>query len=308
MLHKQKELTKEDNTAKEQQIETTIPFSVLISVYKKEKTEYLKQALQSVVDQTLRPTEIVIVKDGLLTKELDDCIEDFQKEYPKLFKILAFKENRGLGLALRDGVKACKYEYIARMDSDDISKPDRFEKQFGYLQKHPETALLGTWITEFSKDENKPDTVTKLPCIHQEIIKFAKRRNPFRHVTVVFKKISVIQSGNYREFLWFEDYDLFVRILQKGYIAANIPEYLVNVRADKDMFTRRGGWQYLKQDYKFQKQLLKTKFIGKTVFIINITIRSIVRLIPNKLRSYFYKKFMRQKYFERVNNLWKNFQ
>lgn len=281
------------NTAKEQQPETTILFSVLISVYKKEKAEYLKRALQSVINQTLKPTEIVIVKDGHLTKELDDCIEDFQKQNSKLFKILSFKENRGLGLALRDGVKACKYEYIARMDSDDISKLDRFEKQFNYLQKHPETALLGTWITEFSKDENNPDTVTKLPCIHQTIIKFAKRRNPFRHVTVVLKKSAVIQSGNYRDFLWFEDYDLFVRILQKGYLTANIPEYLVNVRADKDMFARRGGWQYLKQDYKFQKQLLKTKFIGKTDFIINITLRSIVRIIPNKVRSYVYKKILR---------------
>ena len=281
------------NTAKEQQPETTISFSVLISVYKKEKAEYLKQALQSVINQTLKPKEIVIVKDGPLTKELDECIENFQRQHPKLFKIITFKKNRGLGLALRDGVKACKYEYIARMDSDDMSKPDRFEKQFNYLQKHPETALLGTWITEFSKDENNPDTVTKLPCIHQAIIKFAKRRNPFRHVTVVFKKSAVIQSGNYRDFLWFEDYDLFVRILQKGYIAANIPECLVNVRADKDMFARRGGWQYLKQDYRFQKLLLKTKFIGKTDLIINITIRSIVRLIPNKLRSYLYKKILR---------------
>lgn len=290
MLHSAKEHI---NTAKEQQPETTIPFSVLISVYKKEKAEYLKRALQSIINQTLKPTEIVIVKDGPLTKELDDCIEDFQKQYSELFKILTFKKNRGLGLALRDGVKACKYEYIARMDSDDISKLDRFEKQFNYLQKHPETALLGTWITEFSKDENKPDTVTKLPCTHQEIIKFAERRNPFRHVTVVFKKSAVIQSENYRDFLWFEDYDLFVRILQKGYIAANIPECLVNVRADKDMFARRGGWQYLKQDCKFQKQLLKTKFIGKTDFIINITLRSIVRIIPNKVRSYVYKKILR---------------
>ena len=214
MLHSAKEHI---NTAKKRQPETTIPFSVLISVYKKEKAEYLKQALQSVINQTLKPTEIVIVKDGPLTKELDDCIEDFQKQNSKLFKILSFKENRGLGLALRDGVKVCKYEYIARMDSDDISKPDRFEKQFNYLQKHPEIALLGTWITEFNKYENKPDTVTKLPCTHQEIIKFAKRRNSFRHVTVVFKKTAVIQSGNYRDFLWFEDYDLFVRIYSSEY-------------------------------------------------------------------------------------------
>ncbi len=272
-----------------------IQFSVLISVYKKEKPEYLKTALESIVNQTLKPTKIVIIKDGLLTKELNECIEDFQKQNPKLFKILAYNKNRGLGLSLRDGVKACKYEYIARMDSDDISRLDRFEKQFDYIQKHPETALLGTWITEFSKDEKKPDTLTKLPCTHQEIIKFAQKRNPFRHMTMVLKKEAVIKAGNYRDFLWFEDYDLWVRMLQKGYIAANIPEYLVNVRADKEMFARRGGWQYLKQDYKFQNFLLKIGFTTKLEFLLNVVIRTVIRLIPNTVRSYFYEIFLRKK-------------
>ncbi len=295
MLHSAKEHI---NIAKKQQSETTISFSVLISVYKKEKAEYLKQALQSVINQTLKPKEIVIVKDGLLTEELDECIENFQRQHPKLFKTLAFKKNRGLGLALRDGVKACKYEYIARMDSDDISKLDRFEKQFNYLQEHPETALLGTWITEFSKDENKPDTVTKLPCRHQEIMKFAKSRNPFRHMTVIYKKQAVINSGNYRDFLWFEDYDLWIRMLQKGYITANIPEYLVNVRADKSMFARRGGWQYLKQDLKFQKYLKDLSFINWLKYIKNILIRAIIRLMPNQLRIQIYSEFLR----DNVNN------
>ena len=270
-------------------------FSVLISVYKKEKPEYLKTALQSIINQTLQPTEIVIVKDGLLTQELDDCIKEYEKQYPELIKIIAFKENRGLGLALRDGVVACKYDYIARMDSDDIAKPDRFAKQFQYLKQHPETALLGTWITEFSKDENKPDTLTELPCTHQEILKYAKKRNPFRHMTMVLKKEAVIKAGSYRDFLWFEDYDLWVRMLQKGYIAANIPEYLVNVRADEEMFARRGGWQYLKQDYRFQKFMLKTGFISVLEFLANILIRTAVRLIPNKMRNLFYMLFLRKK-------------
>lgn len=296
MLRNAKEHIEEDNTTEQQQLKMAIQFSVLISVYKKEKAEYLKQALQSVINQTLKPTEVVIVKDGILTKELDKCIGDFQKQHPKLFKILAFNENRGLGLALRDGVKACKYEYIARMDSDDISKPDRFEKQFGYLQKHPEIALFGTWITEFSKDENKPDTATKLPCTHQEIMKFAKSRNPFRHMTIIYKKQAVINSGNYRDFLWFEDYDLWVRLLQKGYKAANIPEYLVNVRADKEMFVRRGGLLYIRQEIKFQKILFDIKFISKIEFVRNIIERMIVRIMPNSLRVYIYQKFLRKKY------------
>ena len=274
--------------------EKAIQFSVLISVYKKEKPEYLKTALQSIINQTLKPTEIVIVKDGLLTQELNNCIKEYEKQYPELIKIVAFKKNRGLGLALRDGVIACKYDYIARMDSDDIAKPERFAKQFQYLKQHPETALLGTWITEFSKDENKPDTLTELPCTHKEILKYAKKRNPFRHMTMLLKKEAVIKSGNYRDFLWFEDYDLWVRMLQKGYIAANIPEYLVNVRADEKMFARRGGRQYLKQDYRFQQLLLNSKFITCKQFIRNIFYRSIVRIMPNKLRIIFYKKVLRK--------------
>lgn len=273
--------------------EKAIQFSVLISVYKKEKPEYLKTALQSIINQTLKPTEIVIVKDGLLTQELDDCIKKYENKYPELTKIVAFRENRGLGLALRDGVTACKYDYIARMDSDDIAKPDRFAKQFQYLKQHSETALLGTWITEFSKDENKPDTLTELPCTHQGILKYAKKRNPFRHMTMLLKKEAVIKAGNYRDFLWFEDYDLWVRMLQKGYIAANIPEYLVSVRADEEMFARRGGWRYLKQDLKFQQWLLNVKFITAFEFLINITVRVIVRIMPNKLRKIIYIKFLR---------------
>lgn len=273
--------------------EKAIQFSVLISVYKKEKPEYLKTALQSIINQTLKPTEIVIVKDGLLTQELDDCIKKYENKYPELTKIVAFRENRGLGLALRDGVTACKYDYIARMDSDDIAKPDRFAKQFQYLKQHPETALLGTWITEFSKDENKPDTLTELPCTHQGILKYAKKRNPFRHMTMLLKKEAVIKAGNYRDFLWFEDYDLWVRMLQKGYIAANIPEYLVSVRADEEMFARRGGWRYLKQDLKFQQWLLNVKFLTAFEFLINITVRVIVRIMPNKLRKIIYIKFLR---------------
>ena len=200
-----------------------------------------------------------------------------------------------MGLALRDGIKECKYEYIARMDSDDISKLDRFEKQFDYLQKHPETALLGTWITEFSKDENKPDTITKLPINDSEIRKYAKRRNPFRHMTMILQKESVLKAGNYRDFLWFEDYDLWVRMLQKGYNAGNIAEYLVNVRADNNMFARRGGWKYLKQDYKFQKYLYEISFISKAEYIRNMLIRIIVRLIPNKMRILFYEMLLRRK-------------
>mgnify|MGYP003304527796 CR=1 FL=1 len=271
-----------------------LKFSVLMSVYKNEKPDYLREALESVVQQTVMPNEIVIVKDGLLTEELDAVINEYSEKYPALFKIVSFEKNRGLGLALRDGVLACSYEYIARMDTDDICKPNRFEKQIKYLEENPRTVLLGTWIKEFSKNRNNPDTITKLPCEHQEIVQFSKSRNPFRHMTVIFNKQAVLDSGNYRDFLWFEDYDLWVRIIQNGYEVANLPEFLVDVRADNDMFARRGGWKYLKQDLKFQRVLYDSGFISCFHFMKNVFVRSVVRVLPNDVRVWIYKGLLRK--------------
>lgn len=177
-----------------------IVFSVLISVYKNEKVEYLHQALKSLMNQTRIPSEVVLVKDGILTDELNECIESYRNRYPGLFKILDFKQNRGLGCALHDGVLACSYEYIARMDSDDIARQDRFEKQINYLLKNREVAVLGSWVKEFSVNPEQPNSSTILPCTDSEIRKYAKHRNPFRHMTVIFKKDAVLASGNYRDF------------------------------------------------------------------------------------------------------------
>lgn len=265
-----------------------------MSVYKNEKTEYLKQALDSIVQQTLLPNEIVVVKDGLLTEELDQVLEEYQEKYKELFKIVAFEKNRGLGLALRDGVLACTHDYIARMDTDDIAKPERFKKQIKFLEEHSTVSLLGMWVKEFSESPQEPDTITKLPCKNEEIILFAKNRNPFRHMTVIFKKQAVLDSGNYRDFLWFEDYDLWVRIIQKGYEVANLPEFLVDVRADSEMFARRGGWKYLKQDLKFQRVLYGSGFINCFQFIKNVVVRSVVRLVPNYMRVFIYKNLLRK--------------
>lgn len=270
-------------------------FSVLMSVYKNEKAEYLKQAVDSILSQTLMPNEIIIVKDGILTNELEQVINTYLSNYKNLIKIVSFCENRGLGLALRDGILACNNEYIARMDTDDIAEPDRFEQQFNYLKLHPELAILGSWIKEFSDNLKNSDTVTNLPCTHEEILNFAKKRNPFRHMTVILKKSAVIGSGNYRDFLWFEDYDLWVRMFNKGYIGANLPLYLVNVRAENSMFARRGGWKYLKQDLKFQKFLYSFEFITMAQFMQNVVMRSIVRLLPNVIRILIYKHLLRRK-------------
>ena len=271
-----------------------LKFSVLISVYKNEKPEYFTLALYSMVKQTLQPQEYVIVKDGLLTEALDACIEAFQQQVSVPVKILAFEQNRGLGLALRDGVLGCSNEYIARMDTDDIAKPERFAKQIAYLEKHPEIAMLGSRITEFSTDVEHPDTVTQLPLSDKDIRQYAKSRNPFRHMTLIYKKSAVLEAGNYRDFLWFEDYDLWVRIMQKGFKVENLPDCLVNVRANDEMFARRGGWKYLKQDLKFQRWLYDIKFIKSITLALNLMLRISMRMLPYRVRKDVYHIFLRR--------------
>lgn len=267
-------------------------FSVLMSIYKKEKPEYLRQALDSILHQTVMPAEIVIVEDGPLTGALYGTLDEYEKRYPIIRRIV-FSQNRGLGLALRDGVLACRYEWIARMDTDDIAKPERFEKQITFLKKHPNVALLGTGIEEFSISPDHPDSQTILPQDNETIICYAKRRNPFRHMTMMLRKQAVLESGNYRNFLWFEDYDLWVRMLRHGFVGANLPEILVSVRASMEMFKRRGGWGYLQQDIKFQKFLFQNGNINIFTLFENILLRSSIRIIPNDGRVWVYRMFLR---------------
>lgn len=267
-------------------------FSVLMSVYKNEKAEYLELAIDSILKQTVIPDEIVVVKDGVLTDELERTLSKFAIKY-NFFKFLEFKENRGLGLALREGVLLCSNDLIARMDTDDVAKSERFKTQLAYISSHPEVSVLGSCIEEFSKDINRPDSITILPLKHDEIVKFSKKRNPFRHMTIFFRRSAVIKSGNYKDFLWFEDYYLWIRMLKKGYKMENLREVLVSVRANDDMFSRRGGYKYFNQDIKFQIFMYKNNFINFYEFICNIFIRGSIRLVPNKIRNIFYKKFLR---------------
>lgn len=269
-------------------------FSVLLSVYKNEKPAYLKCALDSIAQQTLLPKEIVIVEDGALTEELYKVLKDLE-EMSSIYEVkrVAFNTNRGLGLALRDGLTACSYEYVARMDTDDVALPNRFEKQVAYIEQNPDIAMVGSWIKEFKESPDMPDTITKLPVSCEEIAEYAKSRNPFRHMTVIYKKSAVLKSGNYRDFPLFEDYDLWVRMLQSGFKLVNIPECLVLVRADDDMFARRGGIGYILKEFKFQSFLYESGFIGFLKLMTNLGLRVAVRLLPNGLRVWIYKKLLR---------------
>lgn len=267
-------------------------FSVLLSVYFKEQATYLQQCLNSILSQSLQPTEIIIVKDGILTKDLDQVIDNFLSK-TKILKVIQLPNNIGLGKALNIGLQHCTYDIIARMDTDDIAKPNRFEKQLKVFQQYPDIDIVSSWIDEFEGDTNHILSIRKLPEYHKEIYQFAKKRSPINHPAVMFRKSSVLAAGGYKHFPLFEDYYLWVRMLINGAKFYNIQESLLYFRSSPEMFKRRGGINYALIELKFERELLRIKFIDKSIFIKNILIRFISRLIPNKLRTIIYKHLLR---------------
>jgi len=268
-------------------------FSVLISVYHKEKAKYLEKSLESIYDkQILKPNEIVLVKDGPLTKELDDVINNYKEKHPNILKVIALKENVGLGNALNIGVNHCSNEIIARMDSDDISREDRFFKQIKII-KEKNVDIVGSYVEEFIDNIENVVSLRKVPTRKEDIIKYSKKRNPFSHPSVMFKKQSVLASGGYQESYLSEDYNLWVRMIINKCICQNIDEALVYMRIDKNFYKRRGGVKYLKEMLKFKYHLYKIKYINLFEFLHVSIAHIFVCLIPNNLRNFVYQKLLR---------------
>lgn len=268
-------------------------FSVLISVYIKEKAEYLDRSLNSVIKQTCIPSEIVLVKDGPLTEELNEVILKYVANYKNIFKIVELENNVGLGRALNIGINKCTYDIVARMDTDDICENDRFEKQMGIFKNNENIDIVGSYIVEFTSDKLEQENIRTVPTTHEEIVKYSKRRNPLNHMTVMYKKSSVLDSGSYQDSFLTEDYNLWVRMLIKGYRAMNIPESLVRVRCDENTYMRRGGIEYIKSEYSLQKKFLKWKHINMYEFVSNNIIRTSIRILPNNTRKFIYNSLLR---------------
>lgn len=267
-------------------------FSVLLSVYSREQGEFLKAALQSVFNQTLMPDEVILVKDGPLTTGLECVINEFCTRYSTL-KAIALPCNVGLGTALNEGLKHCRCPLVARMDSDDICAPTRFEKQVALFEKQTNLSVVGSWVSEFATDPTQLRSMRSLPETDSEIKKFAQSRNPVNHPSVMFKAAAVNSVGGYKPFYLFEDYYLWGRLIKRGFEFANIPESLVWMRTGDGLIGRRGGLAYVKSEIRLQRAFLKMGLINRLTFLKNVFIRVTVRLMPNSLRANIYQKFLR---------------
>lgn len=268
-------------------------FSVLISVYYKEKADNLEKALYSIVNQSLMPNEIVLVEDGKLTEELYSVITSYEKRYKSIFKIVKSPKNIGLGKALNLGLKNCTNECVARMDSDDYSLENRFEKEMSIILKN-DLDVVGSLIDEYDEEMNCFISQRTVPENQDEIKKYAKKRNPINHVSVIFRKSKVLEVGSYLDCPFFEDYYLWVRMLKNNCKFHNIQESLVKVRGGLDMINRRGGVGYIKSIVNFNKKVLKLGFINRWEYLKNIFIRIVVSLVPNFVRKMIYQKYLRK--------------
>ena len=267
-------------------------FSVLITVYEKEKPYNLRKSLLSSYRQTIRPTEIVLVCDGELTQELYDEIEQIKSEIP-ILKVYQLPCNVGSGPASCFGVKKCNTDLIARMDSDDYSEETRFEKQIKAFEENPNLIMVGTNILEKNTEFTAFKTV---PEKTEDIRKYSKFRNPFNNPSSMMKKEYILKVGNYRKFRYLEDYDLIMRLIHdnptKDFL--NIQEPLVIMQTNNSSYLRRGGLLYVKTEFFLQTDFYKRGYISKVELCRNIFIRNIVRVMPNSMRKLIYKKKMRE--------------
>ena len=269
-------------------------FSVSMCVYGKDNPEWFKNAVDSILNQTLKPDEVVLVVDGPVPEDLNSVILEWE-QHP-LFKVIRLEENQGHGNARRTGLKNCTHEIVALMDADDISVPDRFEKQINVFKSDNSLDIVGGNITEFIDEPNNIVGKRVVPTDNLSIRKYIKKRCPMNQVAVMFKKASVDSVGGFIDWYCEEDYYLWLRMYLANMKFANVSDVLVNVRAGKDMYQRRGGLKYYRSEAKLQKYMLNNKIVSFPLYILNIAKRLIVQvLIPNRIRGWVFQKFAREK-------------
>lgn len=271
-----------------------LKYSVLMSVYHKEKAEYLHAAMDSIWNQTVPTDDFVLVCDGPLTGELDTVIDEMKATHPKTLHVIRLEKNGGLGNALNIGMKHCKHELVARMDSDDISRTERCEKQLMVFRNHSDVSVASGIVEEFTASIEQVEARRVPPETQNEIMAFAKKRNPFNHPCVMYRKSAVEAAGGYQDFYLLEDYYLWIRMLQKGSTGYNLQEPVLWMRAGSDMYKRRAGWKYAKSQKALFKYMKDSGFIGEGHYVKSVVVRTASSISPNWLREFMFNKTLRK--------------
>lgn len=272
-----------------------VNFTVAMSVYKNDNPQDFKTAVHSIYDQqSVRPSEIVLVEDGPIPLTLENAVNEICHEVP-VMKVIQLEKNMGHAIARQTGLEAARNELCAVMDADDISAPDRFEKQLKAFREHPKVSVVGGLIREFI---HKPENIVGtriVPEYDDEIKKYLKSRCPMNLVTVMLKKSDVMNIGGYLDWYCEEDYYLWIRLALANYKFYNIQENLVNVRVGEEMYKRRGGIRYFKSEARLQEYMLDHKIISLPRYLYNVAIRWAIQVaMPNSVRGWVFQTFARK--------------
>jgi glycosyltransferase involved in cell wall biosynthesis len=269
-------------------------FSVLMTVYKDDNPNYFRSSLNSVLDQTVMPEEIILVKDGPVPNEIQVVIDDLDKQHPAIINQLQLENNLGLGLALNKGLEVCNYELIARMDSDDISLRDRFEKQLKCFEEDHELDIVGCQVKEFVDTPENIVGARNVPLDNTAINHYARRRDPFNHPTVMYRKSKLFQFGPYGNYRKNQDTDLWIKLLSNGCKGKNVNEYLLMFRFDDSTYKKRKSWTNTKLLIKIRNNAYKIGFSSFFDYILIVIVQLSVLILPVKVQKFFYRKILRR--------------
>lgn len=270
-------------------------FSVLMSVYYKENPKHFAEALKSnLINQTLKPDEMVLICDGDLTDELNEVIAQYEELFPGILNVYRLEFNSGLGNALNYGLSKCKYDWVARSDSDDICVNNRFEVQIEFLKSNPDIDIVSSYISEFDNDLSDLSQCKKMPLSHSEIVKMTKIRNPINHMAVMFRRKTILQIGSYKHLPCIEDYFLWVRAICNGAKLANIDKVLVYVRIGNGMVQRRSNKDYIRSWKILSKYMLDNNLINSIECARNILSIYVFVYTPVRMKKMLYKYILRR--------------
>lgn len=269
-----------------------VDISVVLPTFGGDDSDTLRAALESIVSQTRIPDELVIVRDGPVPGANEAVIKEFESEY-SFVRLITLAENQGRALARKVGVERCQGDVVAMMDADDISVPSRLERQTTYLQENLEIDVVGAQLLEFDPETGEEIGVRALPTDHDKICNLAKTRSPVSQSTVMFRREAALDAGNYRDVDRMEDYGLWVRMLVNGARFANIPEVLVKARTGDEMYERRAGWEYAREELRLQREFVALGFISPFRALRNVALRVPIRFVPNAIRAYVYETLFR---------------
>lgn len=270
-------------------------YSVMMSVYWKENPEYLTEAIESMLNQTVPTDDFVIVCDGPLTEGLDLVLETYREKYPEIFRIVRLPENVGIGKAAQTGLDNCRHDLVAKMDADDISVPFRCEKQLERFERNPELTVCGGMIEEFDKDPDKPFAVRRVPETDPEIRKFAKRRQPFNNVSVMYRRSAVQAVGGYCDLVRNEDFDLYIRLLHGGYRGENLPDVLVKTRVNREAVSRRASWATMKGCFSSRWRAFRIGYASFWDFCVCVGGQFVIFISPSGLQHFLYQTLFRDR-------------